>query len=92
MEKAQAALFAKGGGVVFFPAGTYRFAHDIKLQSNVILRGAEPEGITSGRDEKFSPLSKLEFPKYVPANAPRVTVSVAAALVTVPPELVADTV
>ena len=44
LEQAQQAVAAKGGGVVFFPAGTYRFAGDIKLQSGVILRGAEPVG------------------------------------------------
>lgn len=66
LEQAQRAVAAKGGGVVFFPAGTYRFAGDIPLQSGVILRGAEPVGTPSAREEKFSPPSKLEFPKYTP--------------------------
>ena len=66
LEQAQRAVVAKGGGVVFFPAGTYRFAGDIKLHSGAILRGSEPEGTTSAREEKFSLPSKLEFPKYTP--------------------------
>ncbi len=66
LEQAQAAVVAQGGGVVFFPAGGYRFRGDIKLRSGVILRGAEPEAGLVARDEKFSPPSKLEFPKYMP--------------------------
>ncbi len=64
LEQAQAAVVAKGGGVVFFPPGTYRFRSDIKLRSGVILRGAEPEAGVAARDERFSPPSRLEFPKY----------------------------
>ena len=67
LEKAQQAVVARGGGVVFFPAGEYRFARDIKLLSGVILRGAEPAGASSALDEKFSPPSKIEFPKYTPS-------------------------
>jgi hypothetical protein len=52
--------------VVFFPAGSYRFRSDIRLLNGVILRGAEPAGATSARDEKFSPPSRIEFPKYTP--------------------------
>ncbi len=66
LEKAQQAVVAKGGGVVFFPAGTYRFRDDVKLQSGVILRGAEPTAGMSARDEGFAPPSRLEFPKYPP--------------------------
>ncbi len=66
LEKAQDAVVANGGGVVFFPAGTYRFRGDIRLQGGVILRGAEPEGATAASDEKFAPPSRLEFPKYTP--------------------------
>ena len=66
IEAAQTALAAKGGGVLFFPAGTYRLKEDLKLRSGIVLRGAEPTGATAASDEKFSPPSKLEFPRYVP--------------------------
>ena len=35
LEQAQQAVVAKGGGVVFFPAGTYRFRRDIQLRNGV---------------------------------------------------------
>ncbi len=64
LERAQQAVTEKGGGVVFFPAGTYRFREDIRLRSGVILRGSEPAVGTSARDERFAPASRLEFPRY----------------------------
>jgi hypothetical protein len=67
VEAAQATLAAKGGGVVFFPPGTYRFKDDLQLRSGIVLRGAEPTGATSASDEKFSPPSKIVFPRYVPS-------------------------
>lgn len=67
LDQAQQAIAAKGGGVVFFPAGTYRFRQDIKLLSGVILRGAEPAA-ASAREETFSPPAQLEFPKYTPSS------------------------
>jgi hypothetical protein len=39
-EAAQAAAVADGGGVVFFPAGSYSFAANLSLASNVVVRGA----------------------------------------------------
>lgn len=41
-DKAQDALLAKGkgGGVVFFPPGTYSFKEHILLKSGVVIRGA----------------------------------------------------
>lgn len=66
LEQAQQRVAAKGGGVVFFPAGSYRFRDDIRLRTGVILRGAEPDAGVTARDETFSPPAKLEFPKYTP--------------------------
>src|SRR5438128_847251 len=37
LNQAQEVITAKGGGVVFFPAGKYLFREDIHLQSGVIL-------------------------------------------------------
>jgi hypothetical protein len=41
---AQSAAVARGGGVVFFPAGTYAFARNLSLASNVVIRGAPAAG------------------------------------------------
>ena len=64
LANAQAALSAKGGGVAYFPAGTYKFKDSIKLLDGVVLRGASPGSIASAKNEKFSPETKFEFPKY----------------------------
>lgn len=63
---AQAALAAKGGGVVYFPPGAYRFNDSILLRDGVVLRGADPSGATQARDEKYDPPAKIEFPGYQP--------------------------
>jgi hypothetical protein len=61
---AQAVLAAKGGGVVYFPAGVYRFKESIKLLDGVVLRGADPSPVTSAHNEKYAPPTRFEFPKY----------------------------
>jgi hypothetical protein len=63
---AQDAVAKKGGGVVFFPAGTYAFKEDVKLKSGVVLRGEEPRGVTDARKEGYDPPTKFLFPRYVP--------------------------
>lgn len=65
LERAQEMVAGKGGGVVFFPTGEYRFQRDILLKSGVILRGEEPV-TASARETGFAPLARLEFPQYVP--------------------------
>ncbi|HQL75539.1 MAG TPA: glycosyl hydrolase family 28-related protein, partial [Phycisphaerae bacterium] len=60
LANAQAALAAKGGGVVYFPPGTYRFSDSILLKDGVVLRGADPAGATRARDEKYDPPAKIE--------------------------------
>lgn len=54
-----------GGGVVFFPAGTYFISDTIRLKSGVVLRG-ETLNINNAKDSAFKPSSKLLFPKYEP--------------------------
>ncbi|HOX02115.1 MAG TPA: hypothetical protein P5555_07105 [Candidatus Paceibacterota bacterium] len=66
LEQAQQRIGAQGGGVVFFPAGEYRFRGDIRLRDGIILRGAEPPEGAAALDDSFSPPSRLEFPKYAP--------------------------
>ncbi len=65
LKAAQESLAAKGGGVVYFPPGTYEFRDDILLKSGVVLRGAAPE-VREARDARFDPPSRLHFPRYVP--------------------------
>lgn len=57
-------IHAAGGGVLFFPAGTYVVSGDLKLKTGVILRGADPEGISDARVEGYNPPSKLVFPRF----------------------------
>ncbi len=63
---AQALLAPNGGGIVYFPAGTYRFHDSIRLADGVILRGADPDGVVDARREGYAPPTRFEFPKYVP--------------------------
>ena len=64
LAAAQALVAMKGGGVVYFPAGTYRFKNSIKLLDGVVLRGADPGPVASAHNERFGPPTKFEFPKY----------------------------
>ena len=64
LAAAQAVVAAKGGGVVHFPAGVYRFKESIKLLDGVVLRGADPGLVTSAHNEKYAPPTRFEFPKY----------------------------
>jgi hypothetical protein len=63
--QAQAQVVKQGGGVIYFPAGEYHFEKDVVLESNVILRGEAP-ATADATSEKFSPPSKIIFPRYVP--------------------------
>lgn len=66
LATAQAILAMNGGGVAFFPAGTYRFRESIKLLDGVVLRGATPKSVSSAHNEKYSLATRFEFPKYEP--------------------------
>lgn len=66
LERAQAQLAEQGGGVVFFPAGEYRFTRTVRLRNGIILRGATPTGATRAVDENYSPPTRFEFPKFEP--------------------------
>lgn len=67
LAAAQAKVAGQGGGVVFFPAGEYRFDDHIEIKDGVVIRGANPKGTTDARNEKYDPPTKFEFPKYVPS-------------------------
>jgi hypothetical protein len=64
---ARNAASAVGGGVIYFPAGTYHFEDTIRLTNGIVLRGAAPtNGIFDARVAGFDPPSKLVFPQYNP--------------------------
>ncbi|WP_235440925.1 glycoside hydrolase family 55 protein, partial [Limnoraphis robusta] len=64
-NKARDAAADNGGGVVYFPAGTYSFTDNIELKDGVILRGETPS-VKDAKSANYSPPSKLVFPKYEP--------------------------
>ena len=59
LAAAQAALAAKGGGVVYFPPGVHRFKESIHLLDGIVLRGAEPGPVTKAHDENYAPPSRI---------------------------------
>ena len=66
LENGQEALAAQGGGVIYFPPGTYRLHETIRLRDGIVLRGADPVKITDARQEGYDPPTKFEFPRYLP--------------------------
>ncbi len=61
-----AAAYSAGGGVVYFPAGTYVINDDLHLKSGVIIRGFNPL-VSDAKDASYVPSSKLVFPQYIPS-------------------------
>jgi hypothetical protein len=69
LGNAQLALSEQGGGVVFFPEGTYHFSDHIRLKKGIVIRGSEPLN-----SEKHNPIVPHEFPKaFIDAREPRYT-------------------
>ncbi len=66
LKKAQEMLVTRGGGVVYFPAGTYHFQDHIHLKDGVVLRGADPDGVTKAQDKRYRVATRFEFPQYRP--------------------------
>jgi len=66
LDKAQTKVQDAGGGVVYFPPGTYRFDDSLYLKTGVVIRGATPRGAASAREDKYDPPTRFEFPKYSP--------------------------
>ncbi len=64
LAAAQKELAARGGGVVFLPAGEYRFKDSIRLLDGIILRGTPPTGEGDARKDAYQLTSRIEFPKY----------------------------
>ncbi len=68
LELAQDRLAKKGGGVIYFPAGTYEFTDQVKLKSGIILRGADPEKIGDARKNGYTLPTRFFFPRYKPSG------------------------
>lgn len=66
LEAAQAAVVGMGGGVVYFPPGTYEFHDHLRIRDHVVLRGADPSGGGSAVSESYSLPTRFEFPRYQP--------------------------
>ena len=64
VEQAIEAAAQAGGGIVYFPSGSYYFTENLVLKPGVVLRGVTPL-IASAKDSLYRPDSKLEFPKFV---------------------------
>jgi len=64
VEQAIDAASQAGGGVVFFPAGSYILTDNLLLKPGVILRGENP-AVVKATDPTFRPSSRLEFPEYI---------------------------
>lgn len=64
-KAARDAAAANGGGVVYFPAGTYEFTDGIALTDGVVLRGETPS-VADAKQADYHPPTKLIFPQYKP--------------------------
>lgn len=58
-------ISSSGGGVLYFPADTFRFGFDLIVPTGVILRGATPTQ-TNALDDNYRPGTIFLFPKYIP--------------------------
>lgn len=69
LAHAQEVLSSQGGGVVYFPEGTYVFSDHIYLKKGIVIRGTFPLN-----SEKHNPIVPHEFPKaFIDAREPRYT-------------------
>ncbi|MCK4293287.1 MAG: hypothetical protein KAY65_08825 [Planctomycetes bacterium] len=66
LRKVQAVLAAKGGGVVYFPAGVYKFKDSLYIKDGIVTRGADLVSVNDARDVRYRPPTQFEFPKYAP--------------------------
>jgi hypothetical protein len=66
-NKARDFVAQQGGGVLYFPAGTYAFENSIQFKANVVIRGATPTVIIA-KDSNFAPPTRFVFPQYFPSD------------------------
>jgi predicted peptidase len=62
-------LEKQGGGVLYFPSGTYYFGYNLPMFNGVIIRGAAPieKKDADGKMEELL-ITSFEFPKYIPTG------------------------
>ncbi len=63
LANAQKVLKAKGGGVVYLPAGRYVFTDSVTIGDGIILRGDSPS-IVDAKNDAYCPPTLFEFPRY----------------------------
>ncbi|MFH7029748.1 MAG: hypothetical protein ACHBN1_31410 [Heteroscytonema crispum UTEX LB 1556] len=63
---ARDAASANGGGVVYFPVGSYNFTDNISLKDGVVIRGETP-AVNDAKSSSYNPPTKLVFPQYKPS-------------------------
>lgn len=64
LHQTMQSLSNAGGGVLYFPAGTYLFTYSLTLSDGVVLRGEAIDGVTDPKNELFTPPTRFEFPRY----------------------------
>lgn len=64
-DAAKDAAIAAGGGVIYFPAGTYTFADDLLLANGIVVRGEVPS-TSDAKSEAYAPPTQFQFPQYEP--------------------------
>lgn len=62
-QKLMEEVSKQGGGVLFFPSGTYNFSDHLYLKDKVILRGVSSENYDA-KTPYFAPKTYFEFPKF----------------------------
>lgn len=69
LANAQEELSLQGGGVVYFPEGTYVFSDHVYLKKGIVIRGTYPLN-----SERHNPIVPHEFPQaFIDAREPRYT-------------------
>ncbi len=66
INRVQDSLSPIGGGIIYFPAGTYNFENDITLKTGIIIRGDYPAN-NDAKSPDFAPPTRWVFPAYVPS-------------------------
>ena len=66
LQQTMLTISNNGGGILYFPTGTYIFTFDLKLVDKVILRGETPPSNKQiAINTNFSPPTVFIFPKYM---------------------------
>jgi len=58
-------ISTQGGGVIYFPADSFKFNYDLVIPTGIVLRGATP-AVANATNENYRPGTVFAFPKYYP--------------------------